>query len=269
MPRLTARCRESYDPAMDRHAEARGLATPPRPGEVSLVLVDFDDTLVVTAPRFQNARRALAAHLVAQGFDEALIWRVHHDEVDPEMRRLYGLGPFRLEPAFRATYHRLCALAGRIPDPAVEEECAALGRGVAGTPPCVEGALEALDRLARVYPTIVYTQSGHPDDPFQVVRESAVLDVLPPERVRVCAHKDEAEFRRTLRVYGVDDPGTAWMIGNSVRADINPALQAGARAILVEAEDPWQHDLVDPVSADFVRVPRFPDAVDFLLSGLG
>lgn len=118
-------------------------------------------------------------------------------------------------------------------------------------------------------PTIVYTQSGHPDDQFQVVRESAVLDVLPPERVRVCAHKDEAEFRRTLRVYGVDDPGTAWMIGNSVRADINPALQAGARAILVEAEDPWQHDLVDPVSADFVRVPRFPDAVDFLLSGLG
>jgi putative hydrolase of the HAD superfamily len=77
--------------------------------------------------------------------------------------------------------------------------------------------------------------------------------------------KTVVAFRETLAVLGVADPGGVWMVGNSIRSDINPALEAGARAILVEVAEPWEFDLVEPVSDDFVRVRTFPDAVDFLL----
>ncbi|HEX6557911.1 MAG TPA: hypothetical protein VF021_00570, partial [Longimicrobiales bacterium] len=57
----------------------------------------------------------------------------------------------------------------------------------------------------------------------------------------------------------------AWMVGNSMRSDINPALEAGANAIFVEVSDPWEFDLVDPVADTFHRVGTFGEAVDLLL----
>ena len=36
---------------------------------VDMVLVDFDDTIVETAPRFQNARRRLFEMMATHGFD--------------------------------------------------------------------------------------------------------------------------------------------------------------------------------------------------------
>ena len=35
------------------------------------------------------------------------------------------------------------------------------------------------------------------------------------------------------------DPGRAWMIGNSPRSDINPALEAGMGAVFVPHADTW------------------------------
>lgn len=240
-------------------------ARPAAAGPPELVLVDFDDTLVDTAPRFQRARRAFFAALVAVGFDEARARRVHHDEVDPEMIRRYGLGPFRLEPAFRETYLRLCAGAGRDADPELADRCAALGHDVAGTPPLLDGALEALRRLAAALPTAVYTQSGHPEYQLTCIREAGVLDILPADRVRICHRKSPDEFRATLAHFDVVEPGAACMVGNSLRSDINPALAAGSRAILVEVDDPWEFDVVDPVSDGFMRVRSFAHAVHYLL----
>lgn len=233
--------------------------------EPALVLVDYDDTLVDTAPRFQRARRALFARLVSAGFEEALVQRVHHDEVDAEMRQRYGLGPFRLEPSFRETYLRLCAYARSTPDPVVADECASLGHAVAGTPPLLEGALAALERLAATLPTAIYTQSGHPDYQLGCVRESGVLDIVPLERVRICRQKGAEEFRAALDHFGVADPAAACMVGNSLRSDINPALANGAGAILVEVEDPWEFDFAEPISDAFIRVRSFRHAVDHLL----
>lgn len=236
------------------------------PGTVELLLVDFDDTLVDTSPRFQNARRALFGFLAELGFDPGTVRRVHHEVVDPRMIERHGLGPFRLEPSFRETYRQLCADAGIAPLRDVELRCAELGRAVIGPPPSLDGALDALRALADRFPTILYTQSGDPEYQLACVREAGVLDVLPPDRVRICSRKTPDEFLATLDHYRVAEPARAWMIGNSIRSDVNPALTVGARAILVESRDPWEFDLVEPVSDDYLRAASFPDAAGYLLS---
>jgi hypothetical protein len=55
------------------------------------------------------------------------------------------------------------------------------------------------------------------------------------------------------------------MIGNSIRADINPALQAGAEALLVEPYEMWVFDRVPPIHDEFLRFPTFPEAVAHIL----
>jgi putative hydrolase of the HAD superfamily len=232
---------------------------------IDLVLVDFDDTLVDTAPRFQNARRALLALMVGAGFAHDIAYNVLYHEIDPDMRRQYGLGPRRMEPAFVATYQRLCMLHGLAPDQAVSARVAELGRSVYGSPAAFEGALHALERLVAVHPTVIYTQSGEIEYQLSCIRGAGIVDIVNEDRVRVCERKDAGAFRETLLWYGVADPATAWMIGNSMRSDINPALEAGANAILVESTDPWEYDIVEPHAPHFHRVPSFPHAVDLLL----
>jgi putative hydrolase of the HAD superfamily len=233
---------------------------------IGLVLVDFDDTLVDTGPRFQNARRALIGALQQAGFAEDIARDMLFNRIDPDMRARYGLGPKRMEPAFIATYERLCELHGYAVDSDMLRRVTELGRSCYGPPPAFEGALDALRRLSSVHPTVVYTQSGDLEYQLSCIRGAGIIDIVTEDRVRVCERKDADMFRETLRAYGVTQPEAAWMIGNSVRSDINPALEAGANAILVEAEDPWEYDIVEPVAATFHRVRSFPHAVDLLLS---
>lgn len=232
---------------------------------IELVLVDFDDTLVATAPRFEAARDELFRILAAEGFAEETARALHHDIIDPPMRARFGFGPRRLPHSFRETYEQLCAGAGRTPDPALAARLEALAEGVLGTPPAIDGALRALERLAARLPTAVYTQSGDTEYQLECVRGAGVSGIVPHERIHVCAHKTADAFREALRLFGVTDPARAWMIGNSIRSDINPALEAGAHAILVEVENPWVYDVVDPIHPDFPRVASFADAVDLLL----
>jgi putative hydrolase of the HAD superfamily len=233
---------------------------------ISLVLVDFDDTLVVTEPRFSNARRDLFARLAEVGFPETEARHLHETEVDLEMLGTFGLGPHRLEHSFRETYARLCARAGIPVDEQLADECAALGRAVAGTPEAIDGALDALRTLADTYPTVIYTQSGDPEYQIQCVREAGVIEVVTHDRVRVCTRKTAEELKLTLEHYGVSDPRTAGMVGNSVRSDINPALVAGSNAILIEVGTSWVHEHAEPISEDFVRVNSFSHAVEYLLA---
>jgi putative hydrolase of the HAD superfamily len=233
---------------------------------IELVLVDFDDTLVDTAPRFQRARQELFDLLVSLGYEAELVRQTHHEEIDPVMRQRFGLGPQRLEHAFRETYEHLCMRAAHALDESIAMRCALLGRTVAGTPPLLEGALHALQRLASHLPTVLYTQSGDYDYQLACVTDSGVLEVIRHEHIRITERKTADQFRILLDEFDVRDPGTVWMIGNSMRSDINPALECGANAIFVDVENPWEFDVVDPIHDDFYRVRSFPEAVDFLLN---
>ncbi|MEX1182105.1 MAG: HAD family hydrolase [Gemmatimonadota bacterium] len=232
---------------------------------ISLVLVDFDDTLVDTGPRFQNARRSLLTLMQEAGFETETVRAVLFDVIDPDMRVKYGLGPKRMEPAFVATYLHLCELHGTTVVDEVMRRAAELGRGCYGAGPLFEGALDALRRLAHAHSTVIYTQSGDLEYQLSCVRDAGIGEIIAEEHIRICERKDVGMFSGALQSYGVTNPTEAWMIGNSMRSDINPALEAGANAILVETEDPWEHDVVEPHSSSFHRVRTFPDAVGLLV----
>jgi putative hydrolase of the HAD superfamily len=229
-----------------------------------LVLVDFDDTLVETAPAFHSAREALFQRLEETGFSREDSYRVHHQEVDPELLRIYGMGPFRMEPSFRETYLRLCREQDRTPDPESADRCGALGRDFMGKPRVMEGSLEALERLAAHVPTVLFSQAAQVEYQMGRVRDSGVTRVLDEGRIRITDRKTPDTFQEALHHFGVQDSARATMIGNSLRSDINPALTVGAGAILVEPYEMWHYDNVPPVSDDFLRFSTFPEAVEFI-----
>lgn len=240
-----------------------------RDRDIDLVLVDFDDTLVDTAPRFERARRLMYDRMAELGHDREWVEQVHHHEVDPGLREEFGLGPQRMPTAFMETYRALCRHAGVEPDPEIVEAVRRFGEDVAGAPPVIDGAVAALERLAAVLPTAVYTQASDTDYQLACVRDAGALAAVGPDRVRVVPLKTPDVLQTTLAEFGVADPARAWMVGNSIRSDINPALELGVRALLVEVDEPWQHDVVEPLHNGFPRVRTFRDAVAYLLDGTG
>ncbi len=234
-------------------------------GPPKLIFVDFDDTIVDTAPRFSGARRELFELLARTGYSAEEAERIHHDEIDPQMRQQFGFGPHRLEHTFRETYHKLRVRAGHEPDEAMADQCAALGRAVAGPPPALDGAVDALRALAARYPVVLYTQAGDAAYQLSCIRAAGILDFLPESRVRIAISKGVDDFRDALRAFSVEDASGVWMIGNSMRSDVNPALACGANAILVEVADPWHYDMVEPYSDSYVTASSFAEAARFLL----
>lgn len=229
------------------------------------VMVDFDDTLVDTGPRFRARRDALFGYLEDLGFPRARSYRVHHEVVDQELLGLWGYGPFRLPASFRDTYIRLCSESGIAPDPRTARRVEGFADGIEATPPLLPGALEHLARLADRLPVALYTQSSYPEYQALCIEESGVLEIIPRERVVITPVKDAASYRRALETMRAGPPERSCMVGNSVRSDVNPALEAGARAIWIDHGEVWHADRADPISGDLTRVGSFPEAVSILV----
>jgi putative hydrolase of the HAD superfamily len=56
--------------------------------------------------------------------------------------------------------------------------------------------------------------------------------------VEIVAEKDIATYRTIIEKYDLPDDST-WMIGNSPKSDINPALAAGLNAVFVPHGQTW------------------------------
>jgi putative hydrolase of the HAD superfamily len=64
--------------------------------------------------------------------------------------------------------------------------------------------------------------------------------------VEVLTEKNEGVYRE-ISLRHLCDPATTWMIGNSPRSDINPALAAGLNAVFIPHDFTWvlEHEVVE------------------------
>ena len=72
--------------------------------------------------------------------------------------------------------------------------------------------------------------------------------------------KDAAAYRRLVAERGMD-PAVTWMIGNSPKSDVNPALEAGLNAVFVPHEHTWVLEKQDlqPGKGRLLVVEKFED----------
>lgn len=83
--------------------------------------------------------------------------------------------------------------------------------------------------------------------------------------IHIVGRKDTETYRAAARELGDPTGAALCMIGNSMRADVSPALAAGWRAIHVPAPTAWAHDDGEiESSARFRRVERFKHVADLV-----
>jgi putative hydrolase of the HAD superfamily len=136
-----------------------------------------------------------------------------------------------------------------------------LGKAMLGQPvELIEGVAETIPILAERYKLIVITK-GDLWNQEQKLARSGLADLM--FGVEIVAEKDLATYRRILHRYDID-PATFVMVGNSVRSDILPALEAGGRAVHIPHELTWalemaEHDGSVPTLSTIKELPDWLD----------
>jgi putative hydrolase of the HAD superfamily len=105
----------------------------------------------------------------------------------------------------------------------------------------LDGVAEVVPRLAGDYRLLLITK-GDLFNQEAKVAASGIADHF--EAVEIVSEKEPATYQRILDDHGID-PATFVMAGNSVRSDILPVLNVGARAVHIERALTWELETVE------------------------
>lgn len=122
----------------------------------------------------------------------------------------------------------------------------------------IAGVEETLGYLSERHDLTLFTK-GNPDEQLMKVDRSGLGRYFAHKAV--VKEKDAAAYSQLVVQRGLPREAT-WMIGNSPKSDINPALDAGLNAVLVPHAHTWvleHQDLREPANGRFLKVERFAD----------
>jgi putative hydrolase of the HAD superfamily len=205
---------------------------------IELVALDADDTLWHNEPLYTGTRerfRELLAKYEPSGVLDDRLYEV-------ELRNLrhfgYGVKGFVLsliESAIEMTDGRLeTADVSRIIE---------WGREMLVSPvELLEGVRDVAEQLAAMYPLILVTKGDllHQETKLAGSGLGHLFQGL-----EVVSEKDERIYRNLIARHGVP-PNRFVMVGNSLRSDILPALDAGAHAVYIPYAISWVHERISP-----------------------
>lgn len=121
------------------------------------------------------------------------------------------------------------------------------------------GIEEALSHLSATCRLILVTKGDH-DEQLRKVQRSGLASYF--ESIEVVSEKTAEVYRELIDRLGLP-PAETWMIGNSPRSDINPALAAGLNAVLIPHPSTWELEIeeVDEAGERLLVVDTMGDVV--------
>ena len=192
------------------------------------LLIDADDTLWENNIYFEQATHAFIAFLNHSRLTPKEV-RAVLDEVE----HLMGYGSVNFTRSLIETYRRLAEKDLQDED---IQQIQQFGDQVRSHPlQMLDGVQETLDYLSPRHDLVLLTKGDFEEQKLKVERSGIEQRF---RQVVIVHEKDVATYHRITEELGSDAKKT-WMIGNSPRSDINPALAAGLNAVYIPHPHTW------------------------------
>lgn len=207
------------------------------------LLIDADDTLWENNIYFERAIASFISFLNHQEYSPDQVRQVLN-EVERECIISHGYGLRSFAHALTRTFERL---AVEPITPALHQTILGFTRAIAEHPVEVRaGVTETLGYLSARHRLVLMTKGDHTEQSGKANR-SGLKHYF--EAVEIVPEKDAAIYRATAEKYRLS-PASTWMVGNSPKSDINPALAAGLNAVFIPHGDTWILEHEEVVSPD-------------------
>ncbi len=192
------------------------------------LLIDADDTLWENNIYFEEAIHDFITFL-----DHSELTRAEVRGVLDEVERLMGYGAASFTRSLVETYRRL---ANHEPTEATLRQVRHFGDRIRAQPiKLLDGVAETLDYLQRWHDLILLTKGDTEEQELKVKRSGIETHF---QRVIIVPEKRVATYQHLVGELQAN-PVHTWMIGNSPRSDINPALAAGLNAVFIPHPQTW------------------------------
>jgi len=196
------------------------------------LLIDADDTLWENNIYFERAIANFISFLNHHEFTPDQVREVLYD-VERENIRLHGYGMDSFALALVKCFEQLSV---EPLTPALHDTIRGFAYAIAEHPmEVLPDVPETLADLAQRHHLFLVTK-GNLTEQTGKLESSGLKQHFTA--IEVLAEKDAATYRRLVEKYGLA-PDLTWMIGNSPKSDINPALEAGLHAVFVPHRDTW------------------------------
>src|SRR6266849_6355064 len=197
------------------------------------LLIDADDTLWENNVFFEKLIEDFISMVEPCGYSRAYIRHILN-ETERKNIRQYGYGVRSFGRSLEETYMKLAdQMAQRTILAQIHTRVVELER----TPPKIlDGVPETLAYLTTRHRLILFTK-GEPAEQAAKVERSGLQGFF--EAIEIVAEKDVATYNRLVNQHRIVK-SHGWMVGNSPRSDINPALQAGLNAVFIPHHATWE-----------------------------
>jgi putative hydrolase of the HAD superfamily len=233
------------------------MAQPMHPRQY--LIIDADDTLWENNIYFERAFEDFVDYLDHSSLTAQQVRDVL-DEIEGANAKVHGYGSKNFGRNLQQTYQHLCernieerdlravmSIAERILEQPVE---------------LIDGVADTLEYLASRHDLTLFTK-GHPEEQKMKVDRSGLGVYFG--HTAIVKEKDADAYRALVRDRRMDSART-WMIGNSPKSDINPALAVGLNAVFIPHEHTWvleKQDIRKTGSGTLLEIERFARLRDY------
>jgi putative hydrolase of the HAD superfamily len=222
---------------------------------MSVLIFDADDTLWENNIYFESAFDDFVEFLAHSSLTPTQVREVLN-EIELVNSKIHGYGSRNFGRNLQQAYQHLAEREIRPDD---LEHVMSLAERILQQPiELIEGVEETLEDLAQRHKLALFTK-GHSDEQRMKVDRSGLGRHF--SYTAIVKEKDSTAYSRLIAENAFSAAKT-WMIGNSPKSDINPALEAGLGAVLVPHARTWvleHQELRAPAGARFLQVERFAD----------
>jgi putative hydrolase of the HAD superfamily len=204
------------------------------------LIFDADDTLWENNVHFERAIEDFLDFLDHSTLSRDEV-RAVLDEIELANFRIHGYGSAAFTRNLHLCYERL---AERHIDESALQTVMSFGERIVSQPiELIDGVAETLPLLAARHDLTLMTK-GHPEEQQLKIDRSGLGDYF--RHAAVVREKDTEAYLALVGELGLD-PLQTWMIGNSPKSDINPALAAGIKAVFIPHSLTWrlEHQEID------------------------
>jgi len=220
---------------------------------ITVVGLDGDDTLWHNETRF-NLTQAELRELLHRHVPDADVDR-HLFETEMKNLGIYGYGIKSFTLSMIETAIQLTG--GRIPASDLDVILGWGKRMLAMPTELLDGVEPALQGLSKRYDLLLITKGDLFDQESKLAR-SGLADLFLG--VEIVSEKNASSYRGILARRGIKADEFV-MVGNSLRSDVVPVLELGARAVHIPYQVTWHHEHVPEES--------LPEAGWFRLESIG
>ncbi|RKX67004.1 MAG: hypothetical protein DRP41_01395 [Thermodesulfobacteriota bacterium] len=225
------------------------------------IIFDGDDTLWKTQELYDDAKENFNRLMKSQGFNEDIVELL--DEIDMQRVEILKFSKSRFLESMLITYVMLCGKYHKNWDIEVESKIRNIGESVFKFPPTLyEDTMETLRVLSEHFSLVLFTNG---DRKIQKKKIDSLGKEFKSyfEKIYIAEIKNEEEYGKIFNELGFSIQNV-WVIGNSIKSDINPALKLGLKAILIP-RGTWKYEEETSISDKIAIVSSLTEAKKLIL----